>query len=110
MTFGIPAMALSFAGGELKADPALLADQVGVVTKLLGHLVHLANIPRDTLLNINLPPLPAGQIKGVRLTRLGRRVYSDSLVRMHDPRGREIFWIGGGSAEWSGAEIPISAP
>ncbi len=104
VTLGIPAMALSFAGGELKADPALLADQVEVVSRLLGHLVHLANIPRDTLLNINLPPLPASQIKGVRLTRLGRRVYSDSLVRMHDPRGREIFWIGGGPAEWSGAD------
>ncbi len=56
VTLGIPAMALSFAGGELKADPALLADQVEVVSRLLGHLVHLANIPRDTLLNINLPP------------------------------------------------------
>ncbi|HTL96180.1 MAG TPA: 5'/3'-nucleotidase SurE [Gemmatimonadaceae bacterium] len=104
VTLGIPAMALSFAGGELKADPALLADQVEVVSRLLGHLVHLENTPRDTLLNINLPPLPGSQIKGIRLTRLGRRVYSDSLVRMHDPRGREIFWIGGGSAEWSGAD------
>jgi 5'-nucleotidase len=40
----------------------------------------------------------------VRLTRLGRRVYSDSLMRMKDPRGRDIYWIGGGSASWSGAE------
>lgn len=104
VTLGIPSMALSFAGGELKADPALLTDQVEIVTRLLDHLTHLEHIPRDTLLNINLPPLPAAAIRGVRLTRLGRRVYSDSLVRMHDPRGREIFWIGGGSAAWSGAD------
>ena len=104
VTLGIPAIALSFAGGELKADPALLADQVDTVSRLLGHLTALHNIPRDTLLNINLPPLPSREIAGVRLTRLGRRVYSDSLVRMHDPRGREIYWIGGGSAEWSGGE------
>lgn len=104
VTLGIPAIALSFAGGELKADPALLADQVDTVARLLGHLTGLHNTPRDTLLNINLPPLAARDIKGVRLTRLGRRVYSDSLVRMHDPRGREIYWIGGGSAEWSGGE------
>ncbi|HEY7878247.1 MAG TPA: 5'/3'-nucleotidase SurE [Gemmatimonadaceae bacterium] len=104
VTLGIPSIALSFAGGELKADPLLLADQVGVVTRLLDHLLHLEHIPRDTLLNINLPPLPASDIKGVHLTRLGRRVYSDSLMRMNDPRGREIFWIGGGSAAWSGGE------
>lgn len=104
VTLGIPSMALSFAGGDLKADPALLADQVGIVTRLLDHIVHLEHIPRDTLLNINLPPLAAAAIRGVRLTRLGTRVYSDSLMRMHDPRGREIFWIGGGSAAWSGAD------
>jgi len=104
VSLGIRAIALSFAGGELKADPDLLADQVDVVERLLAHLTGLSNIPRDTLLNINLPPLRGGAIKGVRLTRLGRRVYSDSLMRMQDPRGREIYWIGGGSAAWSGAE------
>ncbi len=104
VTLGIPGIAISFAGGELQADPDLLSDQVEVVAKLLAHLTGLKNIPRDTLFNVNLPPLPAKEIKGVRLTRLGRRVYSDSLVRMKDPRGREIFWIGGGSAAWSGAE------
>jgi 5'-nucleotidase len=104
VTLGIPAIALSFAGGELKADPQLLTEQVDTVARLLAHLTGLRNIPRDTLFNVNLPPLSPSQIKGVRLTRLGRRVYSDSLARMHDPRGREIFWIGGGSASWSGAE------
>lgn len=100
---GIPAIALSFAGGDLTADPTLLTDQVDVVRRLLAHLTGLERIPRDTLLNVNLPALPAAEIKGVRLTRLGRRVYSDSLARMTDPRGREIYWIGGGSAAWSGA-------
>jgi 5'-nucleotidase len=104
VTLGIPAMAISFAGGELKADPDLLIDQIPVLAKLLAHLTKLTNVPRDTLLNINLPSRRASEIRGVRLTRLGRRVYSDSLMRMHDPRGREIYWIGGGSASWSGAE------
>jgi 5'-nucleotidase len=101
---GIPAMAISFAGGDVQADPDLLGDQVGVLADLLKHLTGLSQIPRDTLLNINMPPLKGKEIKGVRLTRLGRRVYSDSLMRMKDPRGRDIYWIGGGSASWSGAE------
>lgn len=103
VTLGIPAIAISFAGGELKADPELLSDQVDILGHLLEHLMHLERMPRDTLLNVNLPPRRSSEIKGVRLTRLGRRVYSDSLMKMRDPRGREIYWIGGGSAEWSGA-------
>lgn len=101
---GIPAVALSFAGGDLAADPELLADQVPLVTELLRHLTSLPELPLHTLLNVNLPPRRAADVQGVRLTALGRRVYSDSLVEMHDPRGRRIYWIGGGSSAWSGRE------
>lgn len=103
VTLGIPSIAISFAGGELGALPEILTAQIGVLSRLLTHLTSLGNMPRDTLLNVNIPPLEPDLIKGARLTRLGRRVYSDSLARMRDPRGREIFWIGGGSVEWSGA-------
>jgi 5'-nucleotidase len=102
VTLGVPAIAMSFAGGELKADPALLTDQIPAVAALLRHLTAL-KLPNDTLLNVNMPARPATDIRGVRLTRLGRRVYSDSLMKMQDPRKREIYWIGGGSASWSGA-------
>jgi 5'-nucleotidase len=103
VTLGVPAIALSYAGGELKADPELLTDQIPTVASLLRHLTALP-MPRDTLLNINMPACHACDIRGVRLTRVGRRVYSDSLMKMQDPRKREIYWIGGGSASWSGAE------
>ena len=38
----------------------------------------------------------------MRLTRLGRRVYSNSLQRMQDPWGRNVLWIGGGEMSWTG--------
>jgi 5'-nucleotidase len=41
-------------------------------------------------------------VKGVKFTRLGRRVYSQSVAPMKDPWGRQIYWIGGGSITWSG--------
>ncbi|HET7584629.1 MAG TPA: 5'/3'-nucleotidase SurE [Gemmatimonadaceae bacterium] len=104
LSLGIPSIAMSFAGGDLHADPALLLGQVDLVRFVLEHLTGLQEFPASTLFNVNLPPLPAAQVRGIRLTTLGRRVYSDSLMRMHDPRGREIYWIGGGSAEWSGRE------
>jgi 5'-nucleotidase len=104
LALGIPSIAVSFAGGDLRADVSMLADQVPVLTSLLRHLTSLPTFPANTLLNVNLPPRRSDEVRGVRLTRLGRRVYSNSLQPMKDPWGRDIFWIGGGSIEWSGEE------
>jgi 5'-nucleotidase len=48
------------------------------------------------LLNVNVPSGPRKDIKGVRVTRLGRREYKDELIRRKDPFGRDYYWIGGG--------------
>lgn len=101
LILGIPAIAISYAGGDLRADVSALADFVEPLRDLLAHLTALPAFPRDTLLNVNLPPR-ASEIRGVKLTRLGRRVYSNSLQAMKDPWGREIYWIGGGSITWTG--------
>jgi 5'-nucleotidase len=104
LALGIPSIAFSFAGGDLRADLTHLRAQVPQVTRLLEHLIGLESFPVNTLFNVNLPPLPADQVKGVRITRLGRRVYSNSLKQMEDPWGRRVFWIGGGEITWSGEE------
>jgi 5'-nucleotidase len=103
LALGIPSIAVSFAGRVLQSD-ALLDGQEELLRGLLQRLMSLPVFPRDTLLNVNMPAVPANEVKGVRLTRLGRRVFSDSIARMKDPWGREILWIGGGSVEWSGPE------
>jgi len=103
LALGIPSIAVSFAGSILRAD-ALLDTQVELLRTLLNTLMSLPAFPRDTLLNVNLPGVVADQVKGYRLTRLGRRVFSDSITRMKDPWGRDILWIGGGSVEWSGPD------
>src|SRR5687768_17881030 len=102
LALGIPSIAVSFAGGDLRADVSQLRQQISVLTPLLRHLTSLEPFPAFTLFNVNLPPLPGNQIKGVRLTRLGRRVYSNSLKPMTDPWGRPIIWIGGGEITWTG--------
>jgi 5'-nucleotidase len=104
LALGIPSIAISFAGGDLRADMAKLDEQIEVLVPLLRHLTTLPQFPENTLLNVNLPPLRADEIKGMMLTRLGRRVYSKSIQPMRDPWGRQIFWIGGGEISWDGAE------
>lgn len=104
LALGVPSIAVSFAGRVLRSDDHLLDDHVETLSKLLAHLIALPTFPADTLLNVNIPAIPPADVKGMKLTRLGRRVFSDSLTPMKDPWGREIFWIGGGSVAWSGSE------
>jgi len=52
-------------------------------------------LPKDNFLNVNFPDVPWSEVKGVEITRLGRRIYRDELVTRHDPRGRPYYWIGG---------------
>ncbi|WKW12165.1 5'/3'-nucleotidase SurE [Pseudogemmatithrix spongiicola] len=104
LALGVPSIAVSFAGRVLRSDDTLLEDHVDALSRLLKHLTALPQFPADTLLNVNIPAIPAKELKGVRLTRLGRRVFSDSLTPMKDPWGRDIFWIGGGSVAWSGSD------
>ena len=104
LALGVPAIAFSFAGSVLRAD-ALLDDHVGTMEKVLRHLAGLPAFPANTLFNVNIPPVPASELKGFRLTRLGRRAYSDSLMRMKDPWGRPIYWIGGGSVDWKDSAV-----
>jgi len=104
LALGVPSIAVSFAGRVLHGADDLLDDQVEVLAKILRHLTSLPDLPPDTLLNVNLPRCAPSEVKGVRLTRLGQRVFSDSLTKMKDPWGRQIYWIGGGTVEWSGSD------
>jgi 5'-nucleotidase len=52
-------------------------------------------LPKHTLLNLNVPDVPMSKVKGLELTRQGFRFYSGSILRRKDHRGKNYFWIGG---------------
>jgi len=95
---GIPSIAISFAGGDLD----LLATHRPRLERLLKHLVSVQDFPKETLLNINLPNIPGDEVKGVKVTHLGSRVFHEEIALMKDPWGKDIYWIGGGHVTWSG--------
>ncbi len=96
---GAPAIASSLATREM-ADFIAPAQWVAdLARRVLDH-----GLPRRQLLNVNLPHRPWGDIEGVRLTRLGSRVYRDTLVKKTDPRGRDYYWIGGQDPVWEDVE------
>lgn len=105
LSLGVPSIAISFAGRDtLGAKAALLAEHVEPLSALLKHLTSLPKFPEHTLFNVNIPGVPAAEIKGVKLTKLGRRTFSDSIAKMKDPWGRPIYWIGGGQVTWTADE------
>lgn len=95
---GIPAIAVSHVGRE-HDDLAAWREPVA---RLIGNMLAQPGFPDETLLNVNLPPVPPDEVKGVQVTTLARRAYIGSLTRARDPNGREYFWIGGGESRWWG--------
>lgn len=104
LALGVPAIAVSYAGRDFHTAGVTLDSYVAPLAALLKHFTTLPAFPPNTLFNVNVPPIPANEIGGVKLTRLGRRVFSDSIAKMKDPWGRPIYWIGGGSVTWSAGE------
>lgn len=88
--FGVPAIAFSLVEkGWKHLDSAAL-----VVRQVMERVLAAPPAGGPYLLNVNIPDLPFAEIKGQRLTRLGRRHASEGVVRQFNPRGEPIFWIG----------------
>lgn len=82
---GFPSVAVSVDTPDAYSDAAEFAARLAVTAFEKG-------LPRDVLLNVNVPARP---IHGVRITRMGKRLYRDELVVRNDPRGQRYYWIGG---------------
>jgi 5'-nucleotidase len=88
---GVPAIAVSLAD-YFEWDFVYAAQ----FAARLARRVLRATFDGDVLLNVNVPRGRRRDIKGVQITRLGRREYRDELIRRKDPFGRDYYWIGGG--------------
>lgn len=88
--YGIPSLAVSLAG-EAPYDFTAAAELAGkLATRILRH-----GLPRNTLLNANVPATDS--IKGIKITRQGRRLWENAIQETRDPWGRKHYWIGGGT-------------
>jgi len=87
---GVPSVAVSLVPGGDFAE-------AGRAARLVAARVLVEGLPPKTFLNVNVPAVPA---RGIRVTRLGHRVYSGRIVEQTDPRGRTHYWIGGGEPAW----------
>ncbi len=80
---------------------------ISLVSKEASDFTSAARVARDlaerfvrvpfrdpVLLNVNIPDRPYPELRGVRVTRLGKRHRAEQVVRSVTPRGETVYWIG----------------
>ncbi len=94
---GLPAFAVStdLNHKKRKEDREINFETAAKVLVKIIKNISRDEIPKHTLLNVNVPDVPIHKIKGMRVTRQGFRYYSGSVLKRNDHRGKPYFWIGG---------------
>jgi 5'-nucleotidase len=96
---GLPSVAISVCSWEECNFDAAAKFASTIAREVLEH-----RLPEGTLLNVNVPSVGPEEIQGVKITKLGKRVYRDAVVRKQDPRGKDYYWIGGQPPIWCKGE------
>jgi len=92
---GIPSIALSQSyAKEGMGDTVPFGAAEAWAEQVLRPLIATPMAPR-TLVNVNFPALPPGEVKGVRVVRQGLRDYGRlKIVQRTDTRGYDYYWFG----------------
>jgi len=86
---GLPAIAVSLTGDSPRHFATAGVAVCELITRMKNH-----PLPADTILNVNVPDVPAAELKGYQATRLGFRHRAEPAVKAEDPKGNPIYWVG----------------
>jgi 5'-nucleotidase len=96
VVLGLPAIAVSQQSGARALDYRFRGGfRFDAAASFVARLVERFEevpLPASTLLNINVP---AGDLEGVEVTRLGKRIYTDELKLEHEEEHRRRYWVYG---------------
>ena len=87
---GYPAIAVSL----VLEEDGHFETAATLARRLIEPLLGERPLPRNTILNVNVPDRPMHEIRGLRSTRLGFRHKSEPVIKTTDPKDRPIYWIG----------------
>lgn len=103
--FGVPSVAFSIISDKYYHYETATYFAEKIISYVLEH-----SLPYDTLLNVNFPNTRKEAVKGIKLTRQGKRIYENSIQETSNPWGEKYFWIGGGRTFWEhGDEADMEA-
>ncbi|PKO90760.1 MAG: 5'/3'-nucleotidase SurE [Betaproteobacteria bacterium HGW-Betaproteobacteria-10] len=90
---GIPSIAISLTSFEGNNF-----ETAGRVARELVERFIRDPIKEPVLLNVNVPDIPYAELRGMEVTRLGRRHKAESVVKMNSPRNETVYWVGAAGA------------
>ena len=85
---GIPSIAISLTSKTAKHFESACDVAVDLVLR------HARAPAGSWLLNVNVPDVPRAEVRGTRITRLGRRHKAENTITMKNPRGETVYWVG----------------
>src|SRR5512147_3256408 len=85
---GIPSIAISLASKTASHFETACEVAIDLVQR------HARRPADGWLLNVNVPDVPRAEIRGTRVTRLGRRHKAEDTIKMRSPRGETVYWVG----------------
>jgi len=100
---GLPAIAVSLVMREARNFAAAAAITAELVRRIVDD-----PLPKDTILNVNVPDRASDAKLGLEVTRLGFRHKSEPVIKAKDPKGEPIYWVGpagGGSDAGVGTDF-----
>jgi 5'-nucleotidase len=102
----VPSFAISLTG-----DKPFYYDTAAPTAVEIARYILDKSLPYDTLLNVNVPNVSKIEtIKGIKITRQGKRVYDNAIQDIASPWGDKHYWIGGGKPYWEqGEDMDIQA-
>ncbi len=92
---GVPAIAISLAARWPQNDSVHHWETAARVCVDLAKQVLAEPLPRLTLLNVNVPNVAYGELRGTRWVRQGRKPYRDRVDKRTDPRKGSYYWLWG---------------
>lgn len=89
---GLPAMAFSLA---TFVEPLWGTAAAVARVMLAAHMGGKLRIPEGIFLNVNIPNVPVGELKGFAATRMGESRFIERYEKRVDPWGDPYFWMTG---------------
>jgi len=86
---GIPSFAVSMSRHGVQ----YYETAAKVIVDLVIHYQQ-TGFPPPMLLNINVPDIPHEELKGLTITRLGKRHKAEPVIKSTTPRGETVYWVG----------------
>jgi 5'-nucleotidase len=102
---GIPALSVSLASKVGRHFDTAARVSLEMVERL-----QRVPVSGPVLLNINVPDLAYDQLRGIEVTRLGKRHKAEPVIKEVNPRQETVYWVGpAGGAQDAGAGTDFNA-